>query len=102
MAHLDFAVIETAEIEGHVSGDGAKSHAGLTAELVDATGKTVHMSVIDTDGSYVFSKVRPGSYRLRLVDVSGQVLTQSEVKVAAAAMMKGVEIQVEQKAKGSE
>jgi len=93
LIHLDFGVIESAEIEG-VAENADKLPDGLTAELVNSAGKVVQTSVVDDDDSYVFSQVRPGTYTVKLVDNSGVVYGQRLCKAAAGALIRGFDIKV--------
>jgi hypothetical protein len=86
VAHVDLGVIEAAEIEGHIEGSG--SAEGLTAQLIDNLGKVVHTSVLYTDGSYVFSHVKPGDYTLRLIDPEGKPCGQRPLRVPSGVAMK--------------
>jgi hypothetical protein len=83
VVHLDIGVIESAEIEGKAE-DFASSREGLTAELVNYLGKVAHTSVLDADGTYVFSRV----------DVEGQSCGARAVRVAPGALMKDIDVKV--------
>lgn len=85
---VDFGVVEGGEIEGKASGPVA----GLTAELVKSTGEVVQTSVLDDDGGYVFSRIYPGEYKIRLMDLGGRKLGEREVKVTAGAVLKNCDL----------
>jgi len=90
--NLDFPVVEGGEIEGKAVGmDGL---AGSTAELVMANGAVLQTSILDDDGSYVFSRVYPGEYKIRLIDLSNHRLGGLDVKVTAGAMLKGCDLKI--------
>lgn len=89
--HLDFGIIEAAEIDGRAIGMDSQSQ-GLSATLIDHQGKTIQTSVLDLDGTYVFSRVQPGDYTLRLVDASGQAFGERLVRVGGGAMMKDCDV----------
>lgn len=93
VARLDFAVIEAAEIEGRVEGLHNQQD-GLTAELVNFQGKVTDTSVLDTSATFVFSRVRPGDYKLRLVDAAGQVYGQRQLRIAPAASVRDCVLQI--------
>ncbi|HWA83510.1 MAG TPA: carboxypeptidase-like regulatory domain-containing protein, partial [Fimbriimonadaceae bacterium] len=93
IARLDLGVIESAEIEGRAEGVDSGRQA-LTAELINFEGNVSHTSVLDGDGIYVFSKVRPGDYTLRIVDPSGQSCGKRLVRVAPGAAMKDCDLKL--------
>lgn len=93
IARLDLGVIESAEIEGRAEG-ADPLHQGLTAELINSLGKVAHTSVLDGDGIYVFSKVRPGDYTLRITDTTGQACGMRLVRVAPGAILKDCDLKV--------
>ncbi|MFI5386582.1 MAG: hypothetical protein ACHQ50_10730, partial [Fimbriimonadales bacterium] len=91
LVHLDFGVIEAAEIDGRALGvDNLRS--GLTAEMIDSLGKVAQTSVLDSDSTFVFSQVRPGDYTLRLVDPAGFACGGRLVHVTPGAMMKSCDV----------
>ncbi|GAA4031634.1 hypothetical protein GCM10022281_08990 [Sphingomonas rosea] len=57
-------------IEGVLLKDGGGAFQGLDLELVDAAGKVVASVRSDYDGYFLFDRVVPGSYQLRLSEVS--------------------------------
>jgi hypothetical protein len=89
--HLDLGVFEASEIEGRA--EGLEGRQGLVAELVNFSGKVLSTSVLDDQGTYVFSKIWPGDYKLRLVDAAGQSCGERSLKVAPAAQMKEINLQ---------
>ena len=68
VAEVEFGVIESGELEGSVTGAHPND---LTAQLIDKSGKQVFTSVVDGEGVYAFSQIRPGSYILSLADATG-------------------------------
>lgn len=82
----DLAVIESAQIEGKVTGNVVV--AGLTAELVDRKGSVQYISYVDESGAYVFSRIVPGDYTLRISDAAGQKIGERTVKATSATLMK--------------
>lgn len=91
VTQADLGIIEAAEVEGRAEG---LSSSGLTAELVDGAGKVVHTSILDADGGYVFSRVRPGNYTLRLVDSEGLQRASRVVRVGPGATIKDCNLSV--------
>lgn len=90
---IDFPVLETAEIEGRlIEPKGVSPPPGLTAELLDSKRKVTDTSILDAAGTYVFSRVRPGAYHIRLVDLSGKTLKERAVSVSPGAVLKAVDI----------
>ncbi|HTQ09465.1 MAG TPA: hypothetical protein VMI31_05280, partial [Fimbriimonadaceae bacterium] len=90
--HLDFGVIESAEIDGTAKG-AEKQPQGLTAELVSEAGKVVQTSVVDEDDdSYVFSRVRPGKYTVKLVDNRGLVYGERALVASPGAYIRDFDI----------
>ncbi len=90
---VDFPILETGEIEGRLNElKGALLPPGLTAQLIDSKKAVADSSILDSVGTFVFSRVRPGDYLLRLIDLSGQTYKEREVKVAPAAILKHVDI----------
>ncbi|MBL0319879.1 MAG: hypothetical protein IPP74_11415 [Alphaproteobacteria bacterium] len=67
---LDYPVIATGEIEGTIykekDGGILKELGGVEIELLDTEGKLAYETVSDFDGAYLFSKVKPGTYRLSI------------------------------------
>lgn len=91
LIHLDLGVIEAAEIEGRA--EATEGHSGLVAELVTLTGKVVATSVLDDQLTYVFSRIRPGDYRLRLIDSTTQACGERFLRVAPGAQLKEINVQ---------
>jgi|GEM_PF-2379600 len=91
---LDFAVIASAEIEGRIVGlDFATSAPqSLTAELLNANGLMVYSSLTDDEGTFVFSRVLPGTYNVRVSDGAGQIVGLTTLTVAPGSSTKGVEV----------
>lgn len=57
-------------IEGVLLKDGGGSFEGLDLELVDASGRAVATTRSDYDGFFMFERVPPGRYHLRLTEGS--------------------------------
>lgn len=84
---LDFAVVESGEIEGKAVGIEHLT-GGLIAELVAKDDKVSQTSVLDADGSYVFSQIRPGQYRLRIMDADGRKLTERPINIGMGTLVR--------------
>ncbi len=70
---VDFAIISTTEIDGNIyvqSGDFIKTVSRAQSELVNAKGEVVATTKSEFDGFYLFEKVIPGSYKIRLSKAS--------------------------------
>ena len=78
-------------IEGTLLKDGGSAFEGLDLELVDAAGKVVALARSDYDGFFLFERVPPGRYSLRLTEAS-----RSAAKAASPALRSSVELQPEQ------
>lgn len=66
---VDFPVIETGEIDGNVSlsqGGGKREVSNVRLQLVAPDGAVVQEAKSQFDGFYLFEKVRPGRYTLRV------------------------------------
>jgi hypothetical protein len=91
---IDFPVIETGELEGRlVEPKGLSPPPGLVAQLIDSGQHVSDTSILDASGTYVFSRVRPGEFHIRLVDLSGQTVAERSVSVAPGAILKRVDIE---------
>lgn len=87
--NVQFGVIETSEIEGKATPAASlAAHPGMVAELVGAGEKVTDTSVLDADGQYVFSRVRPGSYLIRLIDMNGDNVGSARVIVGQGSQLK--------------
>ncbi|WP_300973319.1 collagen binding domain-containing protein [Sphingomonas sp. LHG3406-1] len=71
-------------IEGVLLKDGGGSFEGLDLELVDAAGKVVATAGSDYDGFFLFERVPPGRYSLRLSGPSA-VLAKSDPQLTPGA-----------------
>jgi hypothetical protein len=90
---IDFPVLETAELEGKlIEPKGVSPPPGLSAELVDSKQQIADTSILDATGTYVFSRVRPGTYHIRLIDLAGKIVNDRSVTVAPGAIMNSVDI----------
>lgn len=78
-------------VEGTLLKDGGSAFEGLDLELVDAAGKVVALARSDYDGFFLFERIPPGRYSLRLTEQS-----RSDAKAASAALRAGIELQPEQ------
>ncbi len=69
VAALTFPVIASSEIEGSVyrlTAEGKKPYPSIIVELVDANKQVVKQVKSEFDGVYMFERVPPGHYQLRL------------------------------------
>lgn len=97
---VEFPVVATGEIDGTVFltlEDGKKAVGGVGLELVDADGTVVAEGDSQYDGFYLFEKVRPGSYQLRIARSalekwSLQGLPPLELEVGAGEVRSGVDL----------
>ena len=78
-------------IEGSLLKDGGSAFEGLDLELVDAKGNVVGAARSDYDGFFLFERVPPGRYLLRLTDAS-----RAAARAESASLRSGVELQPEQ------
>jgi hypothetical protein len=78
-------------IEGTLLKDGGSAFEGLDLELVDAGGKVASTARSDYDGFFLFDRVPPGRYSLRLSEAS-----RSAAKAATASLRSMVDLQPEQ------
>ncbi|WP_426266120.1 MSCRAMM family protein [Sphingomonas sp. LHG3443-2] len=78
-------------IEGSLLKDGGSAFEGLDLELVDAKGNVVSTVRSDYDGFFLFERVPPGRYLLRLTEAS-----RAAAKADSAALRSSVELQPEQ------
>jgi hypothetical protein len=82
----EFPVVETGSIQGHVyrSADGAQLPlSGASLTLVDRAGNTIAQAVSQVDGYYVFERVIPGPWQVR-VDSRGKILAEHAAAITAA------------------
>lgn len=92
----DFAVIETAEVEGRPDPiSRVAAYPGLTAELIDAKGKVVDTSIIDLNGTYVFSRVHPGTYTIRLTALQNLKIGERPIKITPGELVKDFDIKLD-------
>lgn len=90
---LDFAVLETGEIDGSiylVHEEQTKGLGGIEVELVDPQGQVVKTVRTGFDGYYLMSNIPPGEYRLRIVPGPGRQFAPD------AVLSKGIEFTSEQ------
>nr|WP_314441647.1 carboxypeptidase regulatory-like domain-containing protein [uncultured Sphingomonas sp.] len=78
-------------IEGMLLKDGGNGFEGLDLELVDGSGTVVAVATSDYDGFFLFDRVAPGRYSLRLTEAS-----RAAAKAAAASLRSTLELQPEQ------
>ncbi len=78
-------------IEGSLLKDGGSAFEGLDLELVDAKGNVVAATRSDYDGFFLFERVPPGRYLLRLSEAS-----RAAAKAESASLRSSVELQPEQ------
>ena len=92
----DFGVIETAEVEGRPDPlSRLAAYPGLTAELVDVKGKVVDTSIIDINGTYVFSRVHPGNYTIRLTALQNLKIGERPIKITPGELVKDFDIKLD-------
>ncbi|HVG24781.1 MAG TPA: SPOR domain-containing protein [Thermoanaerobaculia bacterium] len=73
-ASVDLAVVATSEIEGTIA--RVPRATATTVQLIDAaTNKVAQQTKTSYDGYYVFSKVRPGRYLVRIDGAAPRALT---------------------------
>jgi hypothetical protein len=98
---VDFPVIETGEIDGTVSlrrGDGKQEASNVLLQLLGADGTVVQETKSQYDGFYLFEKVRPGRYTLRIApdQLDRLRLTatpeRSEIHLGGGEIRSGVDI----------
>ncbi len=78
-------------IEGSLLKDGGSAFEGLDLELVDAAGHIVGQARSDYDGFFLFERVPPGRYTLRLSEMS-----RAAAKTASVSLRAAVELQQDQ------
>jgi hypothetical protein len=78
-------------IEGTLLKDGGSPFEGLDLELVDFGGKVVALARSDYDGFFLFERVPPGTYSLRLSKDS-----QSAAQAVTASLRSSLDLQPEQ------
>jgi hypothetical protein len=78
-------------IEGTLLKDGGSPFEGLDLELVDKSGKVVGLARSDYDGFFMFDRVPPGTYALRLTDAS-----RDAAQAITASLRPSLELQPEQ------
>lgn len=78
-------------VEGSLLKDGGSAFEGLDLELVDASGRVIGQTRSDYDGFFLFERVPPGRYTLRLSEAS-----RVAAKTPTAWLRGDVELQAEQ------
>lgn len=79
MERIVFTVVETGEIDGMVlSGKELKARKGVKVRLLSKQGKVIKETVSAFDGFYLFDKVEPGEY---IVKVDSTYLERKEMNV---------------------
>lgn len=70
MEKLEFPVVTTGEIDGTITVKGTDGReevlSNVEVEVVDSEGKIVRTTTTESDGFYLFEKVFPGEYTLRV------------------------------------
>ena len=69
VARVDFALVNTGELEGYVtfrSGDKVRDVAGMLVSLYDLEGNFVKKTKSAYDGFYLLTGIKPGKYELRV------------------------------------
>ncbi len=89
----DLAVIESAEIEGRIS--GVKQNTGYVVWLVNSNGEMKQISYVDDEFGYVFSHVRPGDYTLVLRSPEGSVIAEKFVVALKGGFLKGYDFTIQ-------
>ena len=82
---IDVPVYNVSLLEGHVSNTKSKASIPLTGTkiiLPDMHDKTIAETIAEFDGYYVFDKVIPGSYKVKVSLQDGSVITQPEIFTA--------------------
>ena len=73
---VDFPVVSVGEVDGFIyrgeAVDGQQSVAGVYLELVDREGNVVQQTRSEYDGFYLFEKVTPGDYSVRVSPEDGR------------------------------
>lgn len=87
---VDFPVLESTEVEGTF--ETSQLEAGTEVHLVDASGKLTATSQVDANGVFVFSRVLPGNYQLRVTSPSGDELLTRELEIKAGEAVKGLRL----------
>lgn len=98
----DIPVVATADLDGTVSfreGQGARPASNVRLQLLDGTGEVVEEARSQFDGFYLFEKVRPGRYVLRIDPEQAARLglrpAEREVILGSGGSQSGVEILLE-------
>jgi hypothetical protein len=66
---VDFPVVLTGEVDGTVflqQGEGRRAVSNVRVQLVDGQGTVVQEVRSQFDGFYLFERLRPGSYSIRI------------------------------------
>lgn len=93
---VDFPVIATAEIDGRAAGpkSGPQSYSGFKATLVSSKGVASYSSELDSEDRFVFSRVVPGVYTMRLEDPQGIVVYEDMFSVQSGEIVSGFNLLV--------
>jgi hypothetical protein len=98
-----FPVVTVSEVEGDavfVGGEAERPVSNVQLQLVDAKGEVVATAKTEYDGYFLFDKVRPGAYRVRLDPEQAERLAirvEGEQKVEADAeggLVDGVKVRI--------
>lgn len=68
-------------LSGQVTDPNGKAIANANVHLIDATTKTSRDTTTDSNGSYSFSQVRPGVYRLQIDAPNFKTFVQEKVEI---------------------
>ncbi len=93
MLKTDLAVIESAEIEGRIS--GVSQNTGYVVWLVNPKGEMKQISYVDDEFGYVFSHVRPGDYTLVLRSPEGNVIAEKFIRALKGEFLKGYDFTIQ-------
>ena len=82
-AEIEIGLVGGSDIEGVLVKDGGGGFEGLDIELVDGAGRAIASARSDYDGYFMFERVAPGRYSLRLTEASAQIAGAAP-RIAAA------------------
>jgi hypothetical protein len=87
-AKLEIGVAPTGEVEGEIHGFEDTPRAGVTLELVDASGQVAATTLSEFDGYFMFERVPYGAYRLQVSAGAAQALGAARELGKTAALSK--------------
>src|SRR5882724_2651275 len=71
----------TGSLSGQVTDQNDKAVEGATVKLIDPSTKNFRDTKTDSNGSYSFSQVRPGTYKLQIEAPNFKTYAQDKVEV---------------------